>query len=426
LPDSHDVIRLILNQAKLTKPHRQRNTSNQSKRQCRLAGCRLVENPEGITQTTINHKVKNMKRTFKSLLAAAGLACIGLGSLLTATPAQAVPPICFEQGLTLNNYPLDGNNVPGATHAYRCNNATTGVKPSDARTQTLFSGLQALPANVKTKLKAQNVRYFYFNNRNEANEFFANTAPYSSYPVFAQSTGRCGYTALSPSGLIVSSIYDNCYYDQILNPPLVVVNPSLKRSSYHESGHAFAFALNPSSPRDRTTGFVFLFNGDKTILTPANWSAASGGQAAMTQAQRYSYLCNMFSVTALSNFEKELGANSAGGPSGQVCQTSTLPYATYRPIAKTPTVVAGEKLPYFLTSPELWAEAFLITIDGAASPSNVLPTVDRVIGLNQSPIRSFNCSRAVLESYINLLTPPPATGPFSLAAKGCPTNPGPL
>ena len=165
MPDSHDVIRLILNQAKLTKPHRQRNTSNQSKRQCRLAGCRLVENPEGITQTTINHKVKNMKRTFKSLLAAAGLACIGLGSLLTATPAQAVPPICFEQGLTLNNYPLDGNNVPGATHAYRCNNATTGVKPSDARTQTLFSGLQALPANVKTKLKAQNVRYFYFKAR---------------------------------------------------------------------------------------------------------------------------------------------------------------------------------------------------------------------------------------------------------------------
>ena len=38
-----------------------------------------------------------MKRTFKSLLAAAGLAFIGLGSLLTATPAQAAyvaPYVC--------------------------------------------------------------------------------------------------------------------------------------------------------------------------------------------------------------------------------------------------------------------------------------------------------------------------------------------
>jgi hypothetical protein len=34
-------------------------------------------------------KVQTMKRTFKSLLAVAGLAFIGLGSLLTTTPAQA-------------------------------------------------------------------------------------------------------------------------------------------------------------------------------------------------------------------------------------------------------------------------------------------------------------------------------------------------
>ncbi|MBX9724204.1 MAG: hypothetical protein K2X81_22540, partial [Candidatus Obscuribacterales bacterium] len=108
-----------------------------------------------------------------------------------------------------------------------------------------------------------------------------------------------------------------------------------------------------------------------------------------------------------SGLEIDLGfTTNTGGPSGQVCQTVSLPYPVFQPITKTPTVVAAEKFPYFWpSSRESWAELFVIVVTGNnTSGPNTLPTVDRVYGMNQSPIRSFNCTRAVIQWYVTNAT----------------------
>lgn len=69
---------------------------------------------------SITQKVQTMKRTFKSLLAVAGLAFIGLGSLLTASPANAtvIKTPVTSGGVTCQRY---GNEAyPGDGHFYYC------------------------------------------------------------------------------------------------------------------------------------------------------------------------------------------------------------------------------------------------------------------------------------------------------------------
>ena len=374
-----------------------------------------------------------MKRTIKSFLAAAGLAIIGLGSMLLASPASADTYFCDDQGKTGTIYPLDGIDGPGPllSHAFRCKNLTTGVLPSDSRTIDLFSSLASttMPNNVKNQLKNRNVRYFLFNNRTEANDYFQQTAPYklSSTQIivpFVSTSSRCaqtGYgldTSVTPTQrIIVVAIYDNCRYDSI---GLTVQNPSLRRTGFHETGHAFDFALAPSgsnSPSSRA-GFTSLFTRDKNLVTPTNW-------ASMNDVQKSAYMCNLFSFTIPSALEKDLGATSNGGPGGQVCQTNGVRYPYYE--LKTPTETAAEKLPYFTTAPganqDIWAEAFVVLIDSSTSPASFLPVTDRVIGAFQSPIRSYNCVRGVVKAYVDTLAAPTTT---VLQNLGCPTAPGPL
>lgn len=327
------------------------------------------------------------------------------------------PPNCFEQGLTLNNYPLDGNNVAGATHAFRCNNSVTNVKPSDARTNELFvTALQAMPANVKTKLKSQNVKFYFFNNRQEANSYFDSI----SAPQHV-STAVCASTGSDASGTnVIVAIYDNCIYTTGN-----VVNPDLKRTAHHEAGEAFGIALSPATPKFTLSGFATLFSSDKVALTPPNWST-------MTQAQRYAYVCNVYSVSAPSTLEKQYGANLNGttsAPIGAVCSGST-PATFYQPVGKTPTIIADDKLPMFTGSArELWGEVFVVILDSSTSPSAYLPITDRVIGINQTPTRSFNCTRGVVQYYIDHLTTIPATAPVgqvSLQSLSCNQTPGAL
>ncbi len=93
-------------------------------------------------------------------------------------------------------------------------------------------------------------------------------------------------------------------------------------------------------------------------------------------------------------------------------------------------MIAFDKLPMFMGSTrELWAEVFVVIVDSSTAPTSYLPMVDRVIGQNQSPTRSFNCTRGVVQNYINTLLPLPATAPvgqMSLQSLGCNQNPGPL
>ncbi len=333
---------------------------------------------------------------------------------------------CFEQGKTLNNYPLDGNNVNGATHAYRCNNfaavAPAQVKPSDARNSELFvSSLQNLPPNVKTRLKAQNVKYFYFNNRDEANTYFQTYAPYKvNSATYVTSTAICGNTAYLSNGTgIVVSMYDNCSYS---NPVSTPQNPNLRKTSYNQSGIAFGAASSPATPTFTKSGFTTLFGTDKTALTPTNWST-------MTQAQRYGFLCNMFGTSPVSALEKQKGASTTPtGTGGAVCVGGT-PDPLYQPSGNDPEFVSTLKMLWIMNSAkELWAEAFLVTIDTSTSPASYMPIVDRAIGSFQTPTpRAFNCTRAVIETYVNSATVPTSTAlGAALTSAGCNSAPGPL
>lgn len=342
------------------------------------------------------------------------------------TGNAVLPPICFEQGVTLNNYPLDGNNVAGATHAYRCNNNSTNVKPSDARTSALFvSALQTMPANVKSKLKAQNVKIYYFNNRKEANLLWMDRETGSSNRIAYSIGAVCADASSDSSGNnVIVSVYDYCSYRT--GVASLTLNPDLKRTTHHEMGEAFGMALEPASPKFSKVGFVTLLGSDIATLTPSTWATT------MTQPQRYSYLCGLYGTSAPSTLEKLFGANLNGkttAPIGAVCTGST-PELFYQPVTKTPNVVAGDKMPMFSNSRELWAEAFVIVLDSSTAPVTWLPTVDRAIGAAPGGFpRSFNCTRGVVEYYINNLATIPATAPvgqISLQSLGCNQTPGPL
>lgn len=359
-----------------------------------------------------------MKRTFKSLLAAAALAFVGLGSLLTATPAHAVVTCSNASG---TGYPYVGSN--GQSYAKLCF-SDTGNRRGD-----VFNSIKNLPAVPKQKLEAAGTIFFFFDTRADAVAYFNATAPYNWMGVntggFAAPTSRCGNTGFYYIlGAIynVTMVYNNCTLDQTPGVPSTqLLNPAIKRTTLHEAGHAFdnaITALNGSATGfpSKRAGFLSLYSGDKLVLTPSTWNTT------MTQSQRYAYMCNLFSTPAPSALERDFGATLNGGPNGRVCDTPSLPFAYYQ--TKTPTDAAYEKLPYWMNdSRELWAEAFLIALEGSASVPTFLPMVDRVIGLNQSPVRSFNCTRRVVLEYINAGVPPSAS---ALSLIGCPSSPGPL
>ncbi len=115
-----------------------------------------------------------MKRTIKSLLAAAGLAFIGLGSLLTATAASA-----SEQAITQGTPPVtclrqDGGTYPENSKEFYCGDASLGA-PHKAGYAT---SVRALPAGTQTQLNSQNTEIYVFCTEKEYERYFSTTPLY--------------------------------------------------------------------------------------------------------------------------------------------------------------------------------------------------------------------------------------------------------
>lgn len=357
--------------------------------------------------------------------------------------AQANVPLyvsCQEYGTNFSttSYPTDGGGVPGATHAFVCKNNNTSVQPSSSRTSTLYSavssgfGSNAFPGAVKSQLKSANVKYFFFNNRDEANNYFAHTGPYSNgllntIAPFVSTTSRCantGYGWTATTAYIAVAVYNNCTLDQNTSPAVPISNPSLERTILHESGHAWDFTygslLNQVlGVRSQRTAFKNTVNYDVTNLTPS-------GFAGMSVQNKDKAVCDLFAPgNQPSALERDLAATAIGGPNGQVCTSSSPPvrYAPYSTNNKTPTEIAFEKIPYFITASgqqehytDSWAEIFVIEAFDTASPPAFLQMTDRVMGNTTVNPRAFNCTRAVMRAFINTLNPP-----VTLPA-GCPTG----
>lgn len=394
-----------------------------------------------------------MKRTVSKMLGIAALAITAMASsLVVSKPAQAATVItCAEEGLNSVTYPKDGNGVVGQTHAFVCKNTTTPAGggtpvvtvPPTSRVNTLYGAMTSgygsypFPAQVRTQLKNANVKYYFFNNRADADQYFAGIAPYNTFTTTGTShsfrganispaTGgtRCGNTGYGWSGgvrYIAVAIYNNCYYDNALVPSKVIANPSLEKTILHETGHAFDFTFtsnaNQGSNLSNRAGFMDLANKDKAALTPSAWSG-------WTNIEKDTYVCRLFLPNqGPSELERDFGAGMDGGPNGEVCNSSSpsVRYAYF--IGLTPVQILNGKLSYFVNNrQELFAETFVTVNFSTNGPAAFLQFTDNVlnndliINVPTGQPRAFNCVRNIISTYSVSLLPPSANTP------GCVTS----
>lgn len=113
-----------------------------------------------------------MKRTFENLLALAGLAFIGLGSLLTATPAHAVTPIqsVTQGGVTCSQYSTGYGSWP--LTVWDCVNPPGSIT---ALEQGIGAAARNLPTAVKTTLNP--VQLYVFTNKTAFTSFTGTAVP---------------------------------------------------------------------------------------------------------------------------------------------------------------------------------------------------------------------------------------------------------
>jgi len=396
-----------------------------------------------------------MKRSIQKLLGIAALALTAIGgSFIAASPAQAQSLATCTAYTIGNSYPTD----IGGGHAFLCKNTATNVVPSNQRAAAVFAtvygpyaGSINMPAGVKNRLKTNNVKYFFFNNRQEANSYFANTLPYSGGPSgvtfpnhpYNSPSARCantgyGYTIAGVLHIAIA-VYNNCNFDNLV-PPQIVANPSLEKTVLHETGHAFDFTFassgSPTNFPSNRGGFLDLSNKDKDALTtpkpgipPAVWSG-------LTVQQRDKLVCTLFAPNGNkpSDLERDLGATLDGGAQGQVCIAGSpngIRYSYWVGLTlaqdyNPQQIATMKKLPYFMNNnQELFVELFVTEIYGVYGPSSFLQLTDGVLhndAIVSTPgyKRSFDCTRNIVKTYITTLAPPPITFP------GCVTTGGNL
>lgn len=374
-----------------------------------------------------------MRLMTNRLLALASMAFMGIFAMLALpTTAQAQSVFCSPWAAPGGTgYPSAGN------HAFVCGSTSL---PTQAHQDELYNGLVtklATKSNVVSLLNAQNVRYYFFRNAQEADSFFQNTPPYAGHNAYRipSNTGRCAYTAFDPGtppfqvNEITVAIFETCrtVNTQQINPTQTFPNPGLERVGLHESGHAYAFAfkrqLSSNPYPDRKGGFSRYHVYDRQHVNPPNWST-------WNPSQRDQFVCGMFGNLANSTLEIDLGANKT--LLGAVC-TGNVRNASYGGNITPFQIANGSnfwKVPGYFVSQgdyiEAWAEEFAIVLSGSrTSPAALLPITDMFLGYNPPAIggvaqtRTFNCTRFVVETYVNQGRKPNAT---EISNAGCPAE----
>lgn len=363
-----------------------------------------------------------MKRHIQRLLGvtAISLATFGFSSL--STPANAAPT-CVTYSDGQNIYPAQ--NQP--SNFAICLTGTVDPNRRDA----IVNAVKQLPHKVlptdqaqpRDSLQTANVSYLYFDDRASANAWFQA----KNYPsIFQDSSGRCGNTVGSPTGIITSVIYDKCTFAGNVQ----ISNPNLRRTTLHETGHAFAIAIakntglaNILNGPDVSPGWKQIVKEDIPKLTPPQWFNV------WNQPQRENYLCAaVFQTIPPSALELDLGATPdsvcSGNPAVPIDGNGQ----------RTPTEIAELKLPYFVavdllgnptSNKELWAELFLIRADTSApAQTNFLKLTDQVLGYGNGwtdTTANFHCAKVVMQYFYTTLKPPSSQ---VLSAQTCNANPG--
>lgn len=360
-----------------------------------------------------------MKLRANRLLALASLAVLSiLAMFTTATTAHAAVRTCTPYSIN-TGYPADGG-----THSFYCDGSQGSIL---ADANTLYNALSGpdMPSTVRSKLLAGNAKYYFFQDRTDANDTLSSL--YGN--AYKDTTARCGFTKRSMLGQLVVAVFRQCTINGAQ-----VTNPSLARTGFHETGHAFAAAFTVvdvfRTAPDRTTGFQFLHTNDRTSVTPPGDANGVGKWSTWNATQQQQYICDLFGSTVRSPLEQDLGETDAGA----VCTSGTVNPA-YRSgtTFHTPSQIAnndGHVTSYFIGQgnyTETWAEEFVVAIFGRNSPANFLPNSDYFLGQGSNPPpgsvsgvpvrRAFNCTRLVVEKYIATGDKPTTA---DLAAVGCP------
>ena len=360
------------------------------------------------------------------MLGIAALAIAGIAGSFIATPAQAQVPTCTPY--------FNGTQYPsGSPNTYM---AVCVPSVVTARRDEIFNAVTLLPRKVnianhnlaRDDLKQAEVVYYYFVDRAAANTYFLNTPGFGSD--FVNSTARCGSTRasqVSPFRIAVA-IFDKC----TLAGNVQMSNPNLRRTTIHESGHAYALARAKISGAitngvDVSTSWKLLMTDGIVNLTPPQWTNGT-----WNQGQKNNYLCvTVFKNTPPSALELDLGATS-----NPVCSGNPLVPIDGNGL-KTPRQITEEKMPYFVqnvnangtpingSNLELWAELFTIRHDTTApTQTGFLKLTDQVLGFGSwnTSTANFRCAKMAMQYYYTTGLPPT---PSQLQFQNCPAVPLP-
>lgn len=347
----------------------------------------------------------------KRLLTLAGLALASLiGAFAFTAPASATPTCTtYNDGNPTGTYPADS-----AGHMQVCFAATSSDK------QAIASAVRQLPRKGSSgplqaydQVAAAGDKIFFFANRADAVSYLQNTAPYNSYPPYANaaSSGKCGFTASQADGsAMITGIFKTCSYDNVT--PSSGTNPDLAHTTKHEMGHAFDLAMgviNGGTVPSAKNGFSvsqsppnYLLDG-LNKLTPANW-------AMLDTTGKNNYVCGIFSNIKFSPLERSLivakgGTDPDPGNVGKgVCKTSGSTLVIDTPfVGMTPTQIATTIAPYFVSdSREAWAEIFAVNVGVAVPPApGFLQLTDKLFINNR-----YVCANLDVAEYSTTSLPP--------------------
>lgn len=113
-----------------------------------------------------------MKRKITDFLAAAGLALIGLGSLLIATPATAAETAITQGSPPVTCLRQDGGTYPENSKEFYCGDSSLGASHKAG----YATSIRALPAGTQAQLSSQNAEIYVFCTEKEYERYF-NTTP---------------------------------------------------------------------------------------------------------------------------------------------------------------------------------------------------------------------------------------------------------
>jgi len=283
----------------------------------------------------------------------------------------------------------------------------------------------SIPLASRNVFLNQGVVVYFFANRTDYTNFIH--AKYNDDATFAPGTAQCGKTSWQrSSGIITTVVWGTCAYSST-----GLGDHDLQKTISHEAGHAFDAALSKrdgsGDPKSHKSGFVNVGGGtnpsgapvvDPFNLTPTNW-------ATLSDMSRSVYVCSMFSTLTSSSLEIALSS-----PSDAVCGAGSTVLPAYRVggvgtgAVMKPQDIVMTRAPYFVNPvvryEDLFAENFSNIAD-PNSPSTLLKMTDFI--LTRSPIsgqpRAYNCSRTVVETYVQTQQPPTST---VMTNAGCPTG----